>query len=1273
MPDANNPQGGSPSSPEDKVVAPNNNELGIFHPAKTLQKDGDFNTYSRYTSRNPQDLRRFDGIRKKEVEAVEAEAALLFEAKVEREKKLFLVESLFNQLENAAWEVPELPEKKGELLEIKKGIGTVKSLDGFTGLDIRIAEIKSWAESAVAIIRESELEENIQKKLKEVKNQEWFKQLEARTAKLDPAPSYQTITKALNDLAWLKDDDGFTHYSGEISDVEKQLSKVEALIQAAEEKIRTTNEKELIKKTIEEQLRLITLQTSVSRRYNALSGKVDRLRAALANPKISIFGLQPLVGEYDNCSYLNTDPSLDQDQIQFAADQLKVMENKIRLAIEDLEKQEQDLAHIELSTSKSRVRQAERTRQESLHTWRAEWPNVIKRLEKKEGRVGRPGEDGGWKRDGRRLPNQILWDKLSTQAIGTSMRAKGAGTQEKGAFEKYNSLISKALSQGKEEELRDMIATKEAVIDAIYGERPEDAIRELTRLERMIESGKDAIENSVERKRIQSEYDKAVFAFEQITQTLSDLEKSWIESKKTEADKIFVKLASDDIKSDPTKSKQFLHSLDGAVQDFATTISERKKKVDQSVRLRIEKFEDYTGKLKELELALTTTLSSLPTEEKEALKKKITDVESEAKKFIDHNAAKEYGKADAVLALFKAELDELAEEATAKLSTVKTAKAEQKEKDAKAQEKARVFNQEFKDAQSYFKKLKEELVAMNVSGQDKAAFDKRTKELDDLLNEYTESSQKVNANKGELKEKIIHFKNVLGEFSTFVIQKIGKPSRIKSELDYLEKRLGATPPGDTRTIAQLQNRIKDLKKAGERIEEFEKAYEKINGGDRKRPVVLRTPKDDWTIIIPGKKDPLTGRSKEMSVKEWGELHRKVDNKEANAERERLKEAELIKWEQNPNQYLKEYKEHTWLPGEEQLQSIKKEIVETLGFLRETHMKMWEQNPAVYKELYSQRVWGVEDKMTVAVVESVVKEKIPNEAERALWKIEPDIIRRAELLKLNESGELSKEELDELRGLEERVVKKLRQGGISNDTLQKWAMKDAPSYDENLAWIIVDGVKRTSKEERRAKLAEYRRALAAKIAKNDNVPGITTQASGGVAASVTETDITNNQALAKAVLPSDVKASSNNLSRSISPSEPPTNNHERKAQNEMQKLNKGAEPVAPHTAPLSAQEQQKVRSRIESMMEDLTRHIEKNLRGPADSVKKYWRMFLYPLILVAGSTAGMYAQAETINSTAQAARTLKDVLDSSNFEQFVGGINPEGAKNWSQFLKDLTGK
>ncbi len=880
MADANNPQGGSPSSPghKDKVLLPVTDGPGTFRPTPPLQKDGDFDVSGRLTSQNRNHLRqtRVDGIRKKE--SLETDAPLL-EAKRDGEKKLFLVESLLKQLEKSSWEVSELPEKQNELLKLKRDVDAAKNVADFLDLNIRIEYLRMWAENELKEIEKTEILETIEKRLYKGEKRRWFNRLDVRARRLKGTPGYQHIQNLLDNLAWLQVDEKCDAYTGDSSKVEANLSEIEQFIE--------DEEGELTKALI--------------------AGKTNQKIAELRK-------IERLIADFNNKKVLLVSMLLHP-----ATAKEKASTEKLLTEIESLKtplSESNDINGKEVGLFTEKVARlgsvidtlqalidSENKQQESMMSWHAEWPKEIKYVDAKKPNPKKPGmqgERGGWKKDGQLLKDQAIWSRLNAQALRV--------------FKRYNDLIDKALGSGKDGEVKDLVAIKEAVINALYADKTTDAAIELTRLEKQIEARKDEVENLVETKELTVKFEGVIKTLERLT-SIAPLEKNLLEAKKEELKGLKLELDKEETKKDSAKTKELLRIFRAILSELTSAVEEKDKEAKKEAAERLTEFKQLSRALESLKTKVNHSLpSEISDEDKQELKKKILDTEEKAKGFSESETKKEAEKSREILTLFKTSLDKLTETVQKKINSVK-----------KAVERKNSETEDFNKAVDVFEELQFVINDLeNVSSDEQRSFARLVNELEEI-----KKSRSQEKDKGQLDQKSLLFRTLLGELASFVIKKLGNEDSIRRTITQLKEKLANA------TSQSLKDDILAKIKLNEKTLEKIQALKESKDSTAPRKKVLRAITNGATVFL-REKDPLTGKPREVSVSNWRELQKsstEVSTLEKGGRRsqaeEELRAIHKDMWLRNPEGYKKLYVERKWA-ADEGSQLLRKIVTEILG-------------------------------------------------------------------------------------------------------------------------------------------------------------------------------------------------------------------------------------------------------------------------------------------------------------------------------------------------------
>ncbi len=854
----------------------------------------------------------------------------------------------------------------------------------------------------------------------------------------------------------------------------------------------------------------------------------------------------------------------------------------------------------------------ENKRQESMMSLHASWPKEIKYVEaKKSNNPNAPGVRGGWKKDGIPLKEQVVWGKLNDQA--------------KRVFDRYNTLVDKALILGDGNEIKHLTVIKELVINALYQEKTDVAQVELTRLEKGVEAARSEIENSVEEKELATKFATTVSHLGRLT-NIAELEKKLLEAKKGEVEKISNKLKESG-NSDDTKRKELLGEYRALLGELVSAVEEKDKEAKKEEAARISEFKQLSRRLEETKTVITYKLpKGISDEDKDGLLKKLEDIETKAGDFSQHEVGKKYDKAREALFLFRSSLDSL------------TTSVQEKITAAKAFEPKPDETKNFGQSVAFFEKLKGEINNLdNRSDKEKEGFDRLIAELDDLRTSRAAETDKQSAGHKELL-----FRSLLGELASFVIKKIGYEETIKAQIESLHKQLDVAVSESRKE--QILEKIKERQGALEKIKALKAEKETVVPTKR----VERTPKDDSLIFL-REKDPNTGKAIEMKVSEWKELQT-TKNTDASIE-----------------------KIDSRLRAEEDLRAI--------------HKGMWVRDPEGYKRLYAGRKWstGDRDQLTQKIVGEILGKAVALVDER-LTSHQKELDRRNALVRSLSSGVITPEEKNELAELERTLgtwikekesltvrpfdeqLMELRKKAAKESELRNQTQFYSPSDDRGMDHIPVKGV--AGEEFRKKGLfnklfggknseAQQRYQIAVESAgssKRDTIKGFTktavntTPLMGKMPDPITKADFVDIDPTRK-----DLGVDMNKLANAVY----------------NEKVNLGTSDAAINVAgmarsitgaptqaraPLTPEEQERKITRTSNLMAILS----KNLKG--------WRGWMVAAALAAGAggTTLAFAQADLT-------RPVTTIEQNLSWKDFLGGLGDNERISLEAIIRDLLSK
>lgn len=906
---------------------------------------------------------------------------------------------------------------------------------------------------------------------------------------------------------------------------------------------------------------------------------------------------------------------------------------------------------------------AENSRQESMFSWHADWPKTIKHSEgKKANREGKGGEKAGWKKDNVLLPaaTQPTWSRANDQA--------------KRIFEKYNDVLRKANETGMLDSVKELIAEKEAIIKALYAEKPEDALILLVKLEKGVDVNKGAIENAAELKDLSERFKQALTTLDYLTPTLTTLEKTLLNAKKQELTEDLAVLNEAETKKETVRSKGLLNLFRAKLEGLLLAVSEKEKENTKSVGIRLSEFRDFDTKIENLRATISLQLKGFLSDEAVTdLKKRLSDIERDAKKVARLEAEKKHTEARKLSSIAKDDLLRLSDEVSRHINFWAEREApKQSERIAeehKKIEKRDAFAKKFSDAKGYFKKLKGELETMSFAAGEKEAFDKRSQELTELIASFESETDQTKA-----KDISNLFMAILGEFSTFVINKFGNPDRIEEKLQHLRTKLAATSTKSGKR--DIEEQIEDLVHAEKKIEELENAYKLINGGRSKRPEVLRPKKGTATVSAKvTTRDPITNKAttafQEMTVDQWN-----AQQKGGSAVKESVIEERKRK---------------------------------TAEALRTRHREMWERDKEGYISLYAGRVWGPEDKLTKEIVEGFLKEKVV-EVQEKMNQVSAKIMRRGELTRIAEGRELTDAEINEITGIDELIapfiqeqrdlterpyeeqMQELRSKTLNDSPRKVWTFAYNPSLDTTVDWIGFDNRPLTKEERKRFVKGKLLRKMEAIRTAKDKIAGVTKEATSGPATSITRGDLgEDNEKLAGAAFRDTAKVGTSGtekiaagMARNVAEQElrdlkdgtldamadaiENGTKLDTKGLSESDKAFKNLvdnglyqEPIqAVEKRALTQEEQERRMSKVTSLIETVKKFGKDN-----------WRVFVNIILAGAG---GLGAAGLATAATLDGARSTTTLGQVASWKDFVTSAATDERKvaMLMQFIKDLTG-
>lgn len=1357
MQDANNPQDGVPSSPEDKngATVPNDRGPGVFRPTQTLQRDGEFDVYSRLTTRNPALRRQVDGIQRaensKKLLSKEEEIRLATQidflikrAEQVLELRLKLDDShgedalrssfgeIIDELKEAKFALSS-PELNQEILDQIKG--SLKSreddldrhfdahqetiTEALTSKDDELAnaakEVKNIAATAKAELEKVTFVANLRRQYDRLAND--INSLRNTTLSIS---SKDSIVQEYDSFSFLDTEDSPSQAS--LQAAYDRLPEIENLLSAATSELRNlekeeerarnrlkievaiaitksdskrlevasllSNEATLPEKNSTEELiaeidtlgrallsddvtqgqldefnqKLLELNTKATTLERLVrEGSAEKMTVARqAEHLIGLFEQKKSAAENLLLNPVNSSESTDTHtliaEMDVISSSLKsssdIASDEVNTFIAKIIKLEDKIAELQTSVD------AESSRQESMYSWHADWPKTIKYSEgKKADKLGKGKEQAGWKKDNVLLPatTQPIWSRANDQA--------------KRIFEKYNTVIGKAYEAEMGETVKDLIAIKESIIKALYAERPEDALTLLTKLEKGVDLKRGAIENSAELKSLSVKFEHIISALEHLTPTLSKLERTLLDAKKSDLSDDLDNLKKEETQKDAVRSKGLLNLFKSDLEGLAAAVSEKEKDNLKATGIRLVEFREFDARAEKLRTIILSDLKGFISDEGVAdLKKRLSDVERNAKKVASLETEKEYAKAKKLFSSTKEDLAQLEREVSQHTSLLTTSEQAEMDKRVSTERKGVEKNQEeakrFSDAKSYFNKLKGEVESLSPTGDKKLALEKRSTELKELAASFEAETDKKKA-----KDLLRLFIAILGEFSTFVIAEVGNPDRIEEKLKYLKDKLASVSTKSGQR--DLEEQIEDLEVSKKKITDLEDAYKAINGGRSKRPTVLRPEKS--TNMVTAKVttiDPVTDKPvtsfQEMTVEEW-----KAKQQGGSAIKESVLEERKRKTEEE---------------------------------LREVHKKMWERDPEGYKSLYAGRVWGPENELTKKVVEELLKEKI-TPVQRSIDALSAEIARRTNLSAAGQERELTDAELSEIAEIDEQLAQLIEDKRSLTEKSYEEQLAElgskvvgtsgaytfSPGHAAEFDWIGFSNRAMTKEERKRfIKASIVRKAEAIRGAK-DSIPGYTKETTSGPATSITKGDLgEGNEKLAQVAFKDVTKLGAPGTERvyggmvrgvtehELSKLKDSTLDHMTAALENGTEVDKKAlsktdpafknlanqglyqEPIqAVEKRVLTQEEQERRTSKVNGLMETVKRFAKNN-----------WKVLVN--VALAGGVLGAASLATA--GTIEGARAVTTLGQYASWKDFAATDSMDERKNavFMQFIKDLIG-
>lgn len=1226
MPDANDPTTGSPSAPTPKggedaminglPIRPGNN-IGSFKVSAPQQKGEEVDTFGR-----PKSWQRVGG----EIKNAPApeEAKKLDDWKSSKRLDLALLKAAFEQLQNSGWEVSDLDKRLSQLEGIPARVEVAKDEDR-SQLEDLLAELSTWAREAQDVLQEAQSEHRLKTSLLKGEKRRLYNDLDRRanslSGKVDKKKE-DSIQRGLQSLAWLQTDDGCEEKVDELEllDLDKELSGVEKSI--AEE------EANLAKKAREEAEKI---------RREELEKKIKIVRQAAT--LITLFASKKAEVTTLLRTTSTTTEGQQAEELVRELDVLKIALESDNITDDDITKFKEKTEELDtVTTALHSLVEKEKSGRQEMISGNATWPREIKYFEaKKPDRTGRGGEKAAWKKDGIILNNQAIWTKANDLA--------------KIVFVKYNTLVDKAFGAGLDEKVKGLVNSKELVIEALNQLKVEDALKELVRLEKEVGLKNTEIENELEQKDLTVKFAIAKSSLERLA-AISPLERALLEGRSKEVEDLLETLRKDDTKADPSKMRELLRLCKAVLGELLTGIEDKDKDTKREAAERLSEFKKLARRLEEARVEIThKSPAGISSEDKEALLKKIAEIEDKAKDFSKHEIDKKYGEARESLLLFKSSLDALATSAQEKAAAA-----------AKVLEAKSAEAKEFAKAVAFFEKLKSEISDLGVSGAEKAAFDRLITELEQI-----KASRANETDKNALDQKDLLFRTLLGDLSGFVSKKVGYVHNIKYKIDTLKQKLASTTNEDSRD--QLIEKIEEQENLLKKIQSLKE--EKKSTAPRKK--VLRPVKDDMTVSL-REKDPLTGKAIEMKVSEWRKLQKSSAEVSTIEKGERRSRAE------------------------EELRAI--------------HKGMWQRDPEGYKKLYVERQWAKDEgsQLLRKIVTEILGEKIALVDERLEFH-QAELDERNGLVRRLQSGVLTPTEKARLSVLEEQLsvwikekesltenlanypyeeqlrILRRREGGASELTEQRQTY--SPAHDSAMDLYPVYGVageehrkkglsnifRKNSDAQQRYQIAKHLADKENASSKRGSIPGFTKAAinptplvgkmpdpitaNDFVTADPTREDLGKDmKALAEAVYKEEVKfgskegaANSGGMARSAMEED-----LYQKRNKDGVKIPQAAYENNPEEAPrqervLTPEEQERKVAKVNSIMGTIAKYA------------KSWRAWAVLGALAAGVGGPSVAFAGTT------AQTLEQLLSWQDLAEGLTGRErlPEG------FIKDLTSK
>lgn len=839
----------------------------------------------------------------------------------------------------------------------------------------------------------------------------------------------------------------------------------------------------------------------------------------------------------------------------------------------------------------------DKANQESMLAWHADWPKTIKYQEpKKPSKPGATGTKGGWQKDGRMLDKQPLWAEGSTLA--------------KRVFDKYNPTIDKARSIGKEDSVKDIIFLKKGVIDALYAENIEGAIRLLAQLEKEVDARRAAIENEVDIKELRDKFTIVKEGLTRLGGIIPTLELSLLEARSKELE-AHLKEAETGLINEPLRTSNLLRLSKALLEELTSAINDKGRDVKQESAARLSEFKELTRKIELIKTVVNHgfTGSSVTDAEKTAIEEKVAKAEGYGKDFGTREVEGKGVEARESLRLLKRAIEEI--EADLKIINEREIKlkAEAKEKEQKKQEAKEAAAREFKSAKSFLDKLKGDIDALHVSGANREAFDRRIAELDNLA-----ASVESATDAAKVKEFSALYLAILGEFSTLVSREFRNDRAKQAEIDT--------------------------------------AYRALNKGKKAESVAARPLKDDAIVTLTGTIDPVTGGPQQITVAEWKrrQEERKLNGSVLEQDRRRKTEQELRAiheemWDRDNEAYKRLYAGRTWTRGEE----LTKKIV--TEFLAEAVAEVDAELAPLAAEIERRNVLlGKESAGTLT--EGEILEL------RGLDELLEPLI--------DERRSFTERPYDEqLRTLREEATKK--------SVLKDSAYTYSPAKDKSADWIGFRNRQLTKDEDTRFRKASRARLIESIRTARNKIPGVTktmdnseaagitkkVMLGGGDASFIKKEDLgESNEKLAKVVFPTEAKIGTSEaekvvggMTRSVMVEDMPQNTTDK----DLRVLNKGAYKEPDHVArTLTPEEQARRVEKADGVISTLAKHA------------KSWKTWI-----AAGAFAFGAATTGLASAQADPTRPVTTIEQVISWKDFVKGLDERNQAYLGDFIKELS--